>query len=413
MPPLPPPNDALTDILLAAAGDVAAIVGPSGRIRRIGAPGAALAGSDAARLVDADCFGLLAPGAWRDRLRQALETVLGGAAPPEPLEADLLTADGQVRLVWTLAALPGPDGKPQAALLSGRLAPPQLPPLSERGCQNEADYRAVFNAASDAIFIQDGDTGRFLDANDRTISLFGYSREELRRLDPGGLSPGYPPFTAADALANVRLAAAGQPRLFEWLSRDKGGRLFWVEVSLRAMDVGRTGRVIAVVRDIAERKMTERALRESEKKFRQLAEAIGEVFWLGSPDWRRVFYISPAYERLWGRSVKSLYEAPMSWIEAVHPDDRDSVLDYIAGLAGKPLRPGVFPEYRLQRPDGSLRWIQARIFPVADDAGLVYRVAGIAEDITDRVLARQDLERVNERLEDMVRERTQIGRAHV
>ena len=412
MPPTPNPDNREplsaehTKILLAAAGDFAAVLDPDGRIRRIGAPGAALLGPDEAHLVGTDCFEHIAPGDGRDRLRDAFATALGGAVAPKPLAADLLTAGGSITLAWTLAALPGPDGRPAAVLFSGRLPVPVSPPLAEGACENEADYRAVFNAASDAIFIQDAATGLFLDANDRAVSLYGYARDELRRLDPERLSSGYPPYTLADALINLGLAAAGQPRLFEWLARDKAGRLFWVEVSLRGMDTGRPGRAIAVVRDISERKNTERALRESEKKFRQLAEAIGEVFWLGSPDWKRVYYISPAYERLWGQTTKSLYDAPMSWLDTVHPDDRDQVLRYIADLAGRPLRPGQFPEYRIVRPDGSMRWIAARIFPVADDAGVVYRVAGIAEDITDRVLSRQDLERVNERLEDMVRERT-------
>ncbi|EKO39326.1 MAG: PAS domain S-box [Solidesulfovibrio magneticus str. Maddingley MBC34] len=394
------------DILLAAAGDFAAILGTDGRIRRIGAPGAALLGPDQDHLVGTDCFSHVVPEGGRNRLRQAFEAVLGGASGPKSLEADLLTAGGSITLAWTLASLAGPDGRPTAVLVSARL--PVTRPTSPAGgaCESEADYRAVFNAANDAIFIQDAATGAFLDANDRAVSLYGYARDELRRLDPERLSSGYPPYTLAGVLDNLGLAAAGQPRLFEWLARDKGDRLFWVEVSLRGMDTGRPGRAIAVVRDISERKTAERTLRESEKKFRQLAEAIGEVFWLGSPDWKRVYYISPAYERLWGQTTTSLYDAPMSWLDTVHPDDRDRVLRYIAGLAGRPLRPGMFPEYRIMRPDGSLRWIAARIFPVTDDAGVVYRVAGIAEDITDRVLARQDLERVNERLEDMVRERT-------
>ncbi|BAH77259.1 PAS domain S-box protein [Solidesulfovibrio magneticus] len=412
MPPTPRPEnrEPLTaehaKILLAAAGDIAAILAPDGRIQDIGAPGAALLGPDEAHLAGTDFMEHLAPGDGRDRLRHAFAAIQGGAVPPKPMAADLLTAGGSISLFWSMTSLPGPGGRPKAVLISGRLPVSSCPPLAEGACESEADYRAVFNAASDAIFIQDAATGIFLDANDRAVSLYGYARDELRRLDPERLSSGFPPYTLADALINLGQAAAGQPRLFDWLARDKAGRLFWVEVSLRGMDTGRPGRVIAVVRDISERKTTERALRESEKKFRQLAEAIGEVFWLGSPDWKRIYYISPAYERLWGHTTKSLYDAPMSWLDAVHPDDRDRVLRYIADLAGRPLRPGQFPEYRIVRPDGSMRWIAARIFPVIDDAGVVYRVAGIAEDITDRVLSRQDLERVNERLEDMVRERT-------
>ncbi|OLN29035.1 Signal Transduction Histidine Kinase (STHK) with CheB and CheR activity [Desulfovibrio sp. DV] len=332
---------------------------------------------------------------------------LGRLCPGERFDIHFRLRGGDGLTHWLAASfhrLDDPDGGPRLAGILHDISDVEAARGHLR--ETEADYRSIFNAASDAIFIQDAATGIILDSNDRATALYGYPRDELRQFTPARLGPDYPPYTAAEALAKLQLAGNGQPQLFEWLARDKGGRLFWVEVSLRSMDAGRQGRVIAVVRDISERKMAERALRESEKKFRQLAEAIGEVFWLGSADWKRIFYISPAYERLWGRTTKSLYEAPMSWLDAVHTEDREAVLAFIAGLAGKPLTPGVFPEYRLLRPDGEMRWIQARIFPVVDENGIVYRVAGIAEDITEQVRTRMERERVNERLEDMVRERT-------
>ena len=412
--PSPPPTevapetDRLRDTLLESAGDVVVVLTASGRVATINERGLAFLGRTRQEMLDQDFFEQTLAAANREQGRAAFRACLAGDSAPRPIQIDLdalVATGGHRRMSWLFTPLAGPQEAGAGVLGCGR---------DNSGIQaaweclrdTQADYRAIFNAASDAIIIQDAATGEFLDANDRTITLYGYPRDALRRLTVGQLSAGYAPYSVTEAMDRLGLAAAGQPQLFEWLARDKTGRLFWVEINLRALPGGRQGRVIAVVRDISDRKMVERTLRKSEKKFRQLAETIGEVFWLGSTDWRRVFYISPAYQRLWGRSTKSLYEAPMSWLEVVHPDDRTMVLDYIAGLAGRAIAPGAFPEYRLLHPDGSVRWVQARIFPVADESGVVYRVAGIAEDITERVLARQELESVNERLEDMVRERT-------
>ncbi len=140
-----------------------------------------------------------------------------------------------------------------------------------------------------------------------------------------------------------------------------------------------------------ERKRAEVALRESEGLFRQLAENIQEVFWLGSANWQEVLYVSPAYEIVWGHSRQSLYDDPLSWMESIPDEDRERIVEYINGLQGSGLEAGVFPEYRVVRDDGSVRWVRARYFPVQDEEGKPRRVAGIAEDITERKLVEEEL----------------------
>jgi PAS domain S-box-containing protein len=126
-------------------------------------------------------------------------------------------------------------------------------------------------------------------------------------------------------------------------------------------------------------------LRRSEQKFQQLTSAINESFWITDLATRATLYISPAYERIWGRSCESLYGRPRSWLDTVHPDDRDRVLKS-ADRAG--VDEAIFDEeYRIVRPDGTVRWIHGRAFPVRDETGAVYRLAGVAEDVTDRKLA--------------------------
>ena len=142
------------------------------------------------------------------------------------------------------------------------------------------------------------------------------------------------------------------------------------------VDVGmQLGRVV-------ERKRAEKSLRENEEKFRQLAENIPEVFRVTNVDFNRIIYVSPAYETIWGRTCKSLYEQPSSWMDSIHPDDRgrmnNALEKYILGK-------GNFDEeYRIVRPDGSIRWILDRAFSVKSKSMEPDKIVGIAEDITEQ-----------------------------
>lgn len=142
----------------------------------------------------------------------------------------------------------------------------------------------------------------------------------------------------------------------------------------------RFGRIqghFGIQRDVTEERKAEERLREEEEKFRQLAENIEEVFWLRSRD--EMIYVNQVYEKLWGRSVESLYENPSSFIDSVHPEDRDEVIKNFAASYD-----GFDMEYRIIRPDGEVRWVWARSFPIRDSRGNIHRSAGIAEDITVR-----------------------------
>lgn len=145
--------------------------------------------------------------------------------------------------------------------------------------------------------------------------------------------------------------------------------------------------VPAVERELREagerqkRHEAERALRESEERFRQLAENVSEiVFWMSDLQTDRLLYVSPAYERIWGRSCESLYANGREWLEGIHPEDRQRVRQNFDDRA---LAGGYDEEYRVLRLDGSVCWVRDRGFPLGDADGKPYRVVGIAQDITD------------------------------
>ena len=120
------------------------------------------------------------------------------------------------------------------------------------------------------------------------------------------------------------------------------------------------------------------ALRESEQRFRDIAENITEVFWLTNSS-QEVIYVSPAYEEIWGRTCEACYANPSDFVDGIHEEDRPLMLSRLERKSA-----GFDIEYRVVRPDGSIRFIHDRAFPVRDDEGNVIRVAGIAEDITER-----------------------------
>jgi len=151
--------------------------------------------------------------------------------------------------------------------------------------------------------------------------------------------------------------------------------------------------------EVNERRRAEEKLRKSEERFREMAEHISEAFWLYDWDKREVIYTSPAYENIWGRPVENLYACEAEWNESVHPDD----LEYARASFKKIVQTGGGEkrEYRIVRPDGSVRWVSDSGFAIRDENGQVVRIAGIAEDITERKRAEVALRESEERFREL------------
>ncbi|MFC1671891.1 PAS domain S-box protein [Planctomycetota bacterium] len=137
----------------------------------------------------------------------------------------------------------------------------------------EANYHAVFNGINDAIFVHDLETGVILDVNEKMCEMYKCTPETARKLTVGDISSGTPPYSQDDAIQWVKKAASGSPQLFEWHARDVDGTLFWVEVNLKCATIAGTERLLAIVRDVTQRKRNEEELQDANIRLQQtLAE---------------------------------------------------------------------------------------------------------------------------------------------
>ena len=249
--------------------------------------------------------------------------------------------------------------------------------------ESEDRYRDLVEHSQDLVCTHDLE-GRLLSSNPRPARILGYEVAELLAIPMRELiAPEY--HEQFDAyLAKMKTVGANKG-LMAVLTRTGERRIWEYNNTLRTEGVP-LPIVRGMARDVTERVRAEKALVATEERFRQLAESIHEVFYLTEVPGHRLLYVSPAYEQVWGNTCQSLYESPESFLDAVHPEDREAARHVF--VSHQPF----LHEYRIIRPDGSMRWISDRGFPVRDAKGEVYRLAGIAEDITESKQAEQALQ---------------------
>jgi two-component system, sensor histidine kinase and response regulator len=262
--------------------------------------------------------------------------------------------------------------------------------------ESEERFSAAFVHAPIGVALVSPE-GRWLKVNRALCDLVGYSEAELLTRTFQDIT--HPEDLELD-LENARRMIAGDTLSYQMEKRYVHARGHLVTVLLNVSLV-RDGHnqpryFISQIQDITsrkeadlERKQAENALRESNVKFHLLADNITDAFWIRSPDMRELLYISPAFERIWGRSTESLYANPHLWADFTHPEDRERVVVLFETLTGD--APALDVEYRIVRPDGEIRWIRARGFQVRDSANTLVRLTGIVTDITERQLAAEAL----------------------
>jgi two-component system cell cycle sensor histidine kinase/response regulator CckA len=253
---------------------------------------------------------------------------------------------------------------------------------------------SLFKNTNDGVVVTDLQ-GRITDLNPAAEKNTGYSRDEvLGKPPPQAFNwPGEDPEGLAARILETALKQGrweGELRL-----RRKDGELRICEAVIVPL-LGESGQPVGTVgvhNDITHRVRMEETLRRSEQIFQQLLENLQDVFWLRTAE--RFLYVSPSYERLWGKSCKSLYRHPSSHLEGIHPQDRERLLrDYhLRRFVSEEI---FYETFRLVRPDGSERWVQTQSFPIKDGEGKVDRRAGIARDITELKRAEEGLRKSEE-----------------
>jgi len=246
-------------------------------------------------------------------------------------------------------------------------------------------YRPLFQFHPQPMWVYDIETLNFLAVNNAAIARYGYSEEEFLRMTIKEIRPSEDVPKLLRKIANL---TDGYTNPGIWRHLKKDGTLMHVEISSHTLIFNDRRAELVMAHDVTERIASEETRQEAELRFRQIAENIQHVFWMTDPDKNEMLYVSPAYEQIWQRRTEDLYRSPRSWMDAIDPADRDSAVH--AALTKQ--RDGSYDQkYRIHRPDGSVRWIRDRAFPVKNEQGEVYRVTGIAADITDFVTAEKAL----------------------
>jgi PAS domain S-box-containing protein len=242
---------------------------------------------------------------------------------------------------------------------------------------SEDRYRELFEANPQPTMVYDLETLRFLAVNQAAVEKYGYSREEFRSLTIKDIRPAEDVPALLERVSHPRRPERieGQP----WRHCRKDGSVMEVEVLSSAIEFDGQDARLVLVNDVTERRRTEATLRNSEERFRQMAEHIQEAFYVIDLVSMTALYISPTWATIWGRPIEDARD-PFIWLNSIHPDDQAAMSASQAAVARGETAVLTF---RVIHPDGSVRWVLGRSFPVRDDTGRVYRMVGVASDTTE------------------------------
>ena len=248
--------------------------------------------------------------------------------------------------------------------------------------ESEARFHHIIETSLDGVWIVDAE-GRTTYTNRRMGEMLGTTPAEMLGTHVFEYMKESEQARATENLAR-RASGIREQHEFEFMTVD-GGVLHCLIASNPIMSAnGVFQGAVSFVSDITSRRATEDALRESEERFGQFAEQSSQVFWFTQLTPERVLYVSPAYETIWGRARAALYQNAQEWIGAIVPEDRERVHQAWTTLVASAGVSHYDVEYRIHRPDGTIRWIHDRGTLIRDRAGAPVQVAGIAADMTAR-----------------------------
>ncbi|OHB56871.1 MAG: hypothetical protein A2Y07_10890 [Planctomycetes bacterium GWF2_50_10] len=261
------------------AGVIMLVLAPDQTVIQINQKGCEVLGYSKDEIIGKNWLDTAVPEYLRDSVQAVFnELLVGNAASAERFENQIVTKGGEERVIdWRNTVIRDEYGKTVSIISSGEDITDRKK-AEEAIRASQANYKAIFDSANDAIFVHDIDTGKILDVNHKMIEMFGYTSDEARQIDIQTFSEGKPPYSQQDALQRVRKAALGEPQLFEWKAKNKAGRTFWVEVNLKRASIGGQHRILAIVRDITERKRAEEAIKAQANEWQWLMKSMASPF---------------------------------------------------------------------------------------------------------------------------------------
>lgn len=247
--------------------------------------------------------------------------------------------------------------------------------------ESEEKFRNLAQTAVDAIIIT-GSFDEIVFSNRSLERIFGYDEHEVIGQNMDMLIPERYMEDFQVMVDHYHLQTTDRGNLFETYGLRKDRSEFPVEMSMNSWNTEDDIYTTFIIRDITQRKLNEFKFKMREDIFQLMAQNIEEVFWIIDPLTGQILYMSPSFQKVWGDNIENLYQNPRSWIESIHPDDKDNFISYIFGKPGRTSinREGI--DCRVVRHDNEIRWIKVRAFPVFNQNKEIYRRVGIATDIT-------------------------------
>jgi len=265
--------------------------------------------------------------------------------------------------------------------------------------KSEENYRMlVENSLQGVAIVQDE---HYAFCNTAFARMTGYAVDELLAMSTRELDAIIHPDDLDVLRKRYRDRLAGKPvsSRSEYRGIRKDGTQFYFEVHASLIEYNGKPATQLLYLDITERKQAERSLRESEERFRLIAETIDEIFYIIDPVKEVVLYISPAHERIWGYNLDRFYSGQDSLLNLIHPEDQERVR---ASMAGMKLGRTIQYEYRILRSDGSIRYLQNRAFPVRDKNNALKFYIGVGQDITAWKLAEDSIRESGDYLHQII-----------
>jgi len=247
---------------------------------------------------------------------------------------------------------------------------------------SEEKFRNLAQTAVDAIIIIDNEE-KIVFSNSSLERIFDYSEKEILGEYLDTLIPERHMEDFQIKLDFFHEHDRDVGNVFESFGLRKDGSEFPLEMSLNTWKVQGDVYTTFIIRDITQRKLNEFKMKMREDIFQLMAQNIEEVFWIIDPLTGQILYMSPSYTKIWGQNMETLYQNPRSWIESIYPEDKEEFISYIFGKNGRTIKHRENIECRVLRPDGEVRWIRVRAFPVINENKEIYRRIGIATDISN------------------------------